>query len=116
MKKLFRQKAKPITVFLASESETDPYEHTIELLYLNPIPIKAMIAQISPEKMVWRFYGKKVSEAKELIIEQNNLNLIRMSYKIEIEGTEFLAYNDKTANFSIELLDDNYARVVLWRP
>ena len=115
MDNLFREQAKTIRVYMAKETETDPFEHTKSQSYLNPIPVKAIVSTVAPKKLSWKFYGLKVVEAKELIIEQKYLNLIRMSYKIEIDGTDFHSYKAKTANFTIFALNDKYSRVVLWR-
>ena len=115
MEKMFKELAKSIKIFIAKESITDPFEKTISRSDLNPIPIKAIVSTVTPEKLSWKFYGLKVMEAKELIIEKNNLNLIRLSHKIEIDGIEFYSYRENVSNFTIFSLDDKYVRITLWR-
>lgn len=115
MEKMFRQLAKSIRIYIAKESILDPFEKNISRTDLNPISIKAIVSTVTPEKLSWKFYGLKVIEAKELIIEQNNLNLIRMSHKIEIDGINFLSYKENVSNFTIYSLDDKYVKITLWR-
>ncbi len=115
MDKMFKQLAKSIRVYIAKESIIDPFEKNVSRLNLNPISIKAIVSTVSPEKLNWKFYGMKVQEAKELIIKKNDLNLIRLSHKIEIDGIYFLSYRENVSNFSIFSLDDKYVRITLWR-
>ena len=86
LKELIRKEGKIIRVYCGQEVETDPFEKSVSITLYNPIPIKCIITTVSPEKFIWKFYGIKVSEAKEIIIENRHLPTIRNSHKIEIDN------------------------------
>ena len=115
LKDLIRQEGKIIRIYLGVESQIDPFSKEVSVTLHNPIPIKAIVTTVASEKLIWKFYGIKVQEAKELIVNNKDLKLIRMSHKIEIGETEFYAYRDNIASFTIQELDENYSRVTIWR-
>lgn len=115
MDKLFREHSRKIHIILGKESIDDPDEKNTTISFLNPIPIKAIVSDIVAEKLIWKFPGIKVEQAKELILRKRDLDLIRLSHKILIDGIEFYAYQDNIANFSIEHLRCDWYRVNVWR-
>jgi len=82
----FGDVAKTIRVYLASEVETDPYEHTVELTELPPLPIKAIVTDLIASQAQWKMPGIVTERAREIIIKKKHRNLIEQSYKIEIDG------------------------------
>jgi hypothetical protein len=115
MNSFFENTSKTILVYIAKETTSDPYEKNVSISYLNPLPIKALISTISAEKAVWKFYGIKTSEAKELTVKTKDVQVIKMAHKILIESIEYYAYKDNITNFTIEQLDDTYSRINIWR-
>lgn len=86
MEKLFKEIAKPIKIYLGKETIVDPIEKNVSLTMLNPIPIKAIIADLTFAKMQWAMPGVMADKAKEIIIQIRHKSLLEMSQKIEIDG------------------------------
>ena len=57
MDKLFQETAKNIKIFLAIETIDDPYEKNVSLTDLNPIPIKAIVSDLTFAKINWAIPG-----------------------------------------------------------
>ena len=92
LKDLINQEGQWIQIVLGKEIITDPEEDSKKVIFNNPIPIKALVNSISPEKLTWKFFGVSISEAKELIIDAKYENLIKKSQKILIDNVEYVAY------------------------
>lgn len=99
-----------VKIFLGIERSQDPESKDVSVTNINPIPIKAIVTQVAPEKLLWKFYGVQVSEAQEIICDKKYLSLIRQSQQIEINGIKFNAYRDNTGSLFIQDLGD-YIRV-----
>jgi len=86
MYKLFRDMAKPIKIYLGIETVVDPIEKNVETTMLNPIPIKAIISDLTFAKIQWAMPGIVADKAKEITIQIRHKSLLEMSQKIEIDG------------------------------
>ncbi len=85
MENLFKEHAKNIKVYIARETIIDPYEKNVELTNLNPLPLKAIVTDLTTSQATWKMPGIEVSKAKELIIEKKYRSLIEKSQKITIQ-------------------------------
>lgn len=108
MKKLFKQKSETIQVYIGRETEDDPYEKTTTVVMDNPIMIKALVNDIPSEKIIWRLPNIKTEKAKELIIEQRNIEVIRLSQKITIDSEDYYGYRDNTGKLLLTEVDGEY--------
>jgi len=81
---LFKEKSEYIRIFLGTEIETDPYEHTVEETLLNSIPIKAIVSDISPASSQWKMPGIVSEKTKQIIIKKKHEDMLKMSRKIKI--------------------------------
>ena len=86
MDELFKNKAINIRIYMGTETQTDPYEKTVDVTLLNPIPIKAIVTDLTSTQMSWKSAGIIIEKAKEIIIKKKYKNLLEMSQKIEIDG------------------------------
>lgn len=86
LNEFFRDAGKNIRVYLATETENDPYEHTTDKTELSPIPIKAIVSDLVSSQSQWKLPGITTEKAKEIIIKKKHRNLIEQSYKIEIDN------------------------------
>lgn len=86
MENLFKEKSQYIRIYVGTTTETDPYEHTVEVTMLNPIPIKAIVTDLTSAKVQWAMPGIVTDKAKEIIIEKKNYPMLEMSQKIQIIG------------------------------
>lgn len=110
-KQLFRETAERVRVYVGREEIQDPTERNVEIEMLNPIPIRAIIRDELPEKLIWKFPGINVSKSKSLIIEKNKLNLLRLSQKIQIKGEDFVGYKNNDGEFYIKSVGIDYVRI-----
>lgn len=86
MDKLFKDMAKSIKIYLGKENIDDPYEKNVSLTTMNPIPIKAIISDLTFAKIQWAMPGIVADKAKEITIKIRHKSLLEMSQKIEIDG------------------------------
>lgn len=115
MERVFREDAEIVKIYLGKETIQDPFEQNVTVSFQNPIPIEAIISTVSPEKAVWKIYGIKVMEAKDLIVRDKHISLFRLSQKVTIDGNEFYPYKDATVNFTIMPLREGFSRITIWR-
>ena len=108
MENLFRDFAINIKIFVAIENVEDPYEHNTTFEYLNPIPIKALVNDLSFSKAQWSLPGIASSKVKEIIFEKKHLSLLLKSSKIEIELEDYEGYKiNGKLSYKVE---DQYVR------
>ena len=85
LNEFFRDVGRPIRIYLASEVETDPFEHTKEFTELSPISIKAIVTDLIASQSEWKMPGIATAKAKEIIVKKKHKTLLEQSYKIEID-------------------------------
>ena len=105
-------KLEKILIYPAKETETDPFEHTKTLSYLNPVPVDALIRNISTEALTWKYYGTIPIGSRECIVEKKYKNLFLAANKIKIGGDYFNTYKDDVKGFGIITRQD-YLIVIL---
>ncbi len=86
LNEFFGEHAKTIRIYLATETITDPYEKNVSLTQLNPIPIRAIISDVSPASAVYKMPGISTEKVKEIIIKSKYESLLIQSQKIKIEN------------------------------
>ena len=92
MDELFREMSQRIQIFLAVSSVNDPFEKNETLSELPSLPISAVVNDLGFGKVKWQMDGISTSDAKELIIEKKNKNLLEQCYKIQIDGIDYEGY------------------------
>lgn len=118
MKEFFDENSVTILVTIKSEVVDDPEENNKTLTKnTNKIPIKAvLIGNVKPEQLQWKFYGKEISEARVMFVENNKLSMLKLSHSIEISGVTFEGYKDATNRFSILPLNgEDYSQITVFR-
>lgn len=112
MEDVFRENARTILMYQGIETETDPYEHAVETVLLNPLPIKAIIADLTFSKVQYSMPGIEVSKAKEIIIKKKYETLLKQTYKIKIDD-EF--YNGWQINGFLQYrTEGNYIKAYVY--
>lgn len=92
--------------------EIDPISHEKSEELLNPIAIDAYIREVSPEALVWRYYGIIPIGSKEIVCEKRWKETIKSARKITINDEEYKTLWDDSKGFSI-LERENYLIVIL---
>ena len=88
-------------VYSAKETQVDPYEKNREKAYLNPLPIKGLIRQVSYEALHWKYYGQIPVGSIEVIAEKKYLTLFKTADKIKYKDNYFKCYKDNAQGFAI---------------
>lgn len=83
---LFREHAQNIYIYPALETDADPFEKNVDIIKMNPLPIKAIVTDLAFAKIQWSMVGIETDRAKEIIIEAKYLPLLKLSYKIKIDN------------------------------
>jgi hypothetical protein len=86
---MFNESGQCILVYMATETETDPFEHTIELTELQPVRLRAIVTDLVASQSQWKMPGIVTEKAKELLIEKKYKALIENSYRIVIDGETY---------------------------
>lgn len=109
---IFREHSKKIWVYIGKETETDPIEHTVEVTLQNPIPIKAIVTDLTPTKTQYAMPGIVTDKSKEIIIKKKYKALLEMSQKISIDGDYYEGWRKNgTLQYRIE---GNYLRAYIY--
>jgi len=105
-------KLKTLYAYASTETIVDPYEKNRENLFQNPLPIKALIRQISQEALRWKYYAQLPSGSIEVIAEKKYKTLFRTADKIKFEEEYYKCWRDDSKGFAI-LEREDYIIVVL---
>ena len=114
MDNLFKESSQKILIYMSVSTVLDPFDKNTKEVVLNSLPIDAIVTDIAGESMSWKTGGIITSDSKEIICEKKHKNLIKLSYKIEIEGEEFIGYK-KNGQMQIRNIDSDYIRLYIHR-
>jgi len=83
---LFEQHQKNIKIYLGVETVTDPYEKSVDISLLQPVPIKGIVTDLTNAQSQWKMPGIIADKSKEIIVKKIHRGLLEMSQKIQVEG------------------------------
>jgi hypothetical protein len=83
-----------IQVYTGAEVSQDPYEDNVTTTYNNPLPIKAIVVDLTTTQATWKMPGIQITKAKEIFIHKKYRSLILLSQKIEIEGDMYEGWKE----------------------
>jgi len=110
--KLFKEQAQNIRIYLATETIADPYEKNVMLTELNPIPIKAIVIDLTFAKIQWVMPGIIANKAKKITIEKKYESLLLKSQKIQI-GTDY--FEGRKVNGKMQYrIEGDYLRAYIY--
>lgn len=121
MLELFRTESQKIAVFLHASkikgTNYDPFRNTGETtVNRNPIFIKAIVRDVSPEKLILKEIGLALSGAKELIIKTSDTGAIKASERIQINGEDYYIFHQALGNkFLIYNRPYGLTRIIIFR-
>lgn len=85
-RQLFRESSERIRIYVGKEVIQDPTELNVEIEMLNPIPISAVVSDLTTTQASYKLPGIEVNRAKQIIVEKNKINLLLLSQKIMFKG------------------------------
>jgi hypothetical protein len=83
-----------IEIFTGSEQVLDPYEKNVQVTYNNPLPIKAIVVDLTAAQANWKMPGVVVQKVKEIYVQKKYRSLIEASQKIQIKGEMYEGWRD----------------------
>lgn len=89
---IFKEQGKCIKIYLAKETQVDPYEKNTELTYLAPITVRAIVTDYTFAQAQWKMPGIEADKSKEIIVEKTKRSLLEASQKIMIDGEFYLGW------------------------
>ena len=92
MDTVFKENSQTIRIYLANTTITDPFKKTKSVTYLNPLPIKAIVTDLGFSQIQWKMPGIVTDKAKEIIIESKREDLLKQSYKIQIDDEYYYGW------------------------
>lgn len=114
METLFREHSQKIYIYMATETVLDPYEKNISVNMLNPLPIKAIVTDLTSAKIQWAMPGIITEKGKEIIIEKKHRTLLEKSQKIQIVGDSDLYEGWKVYGKMQIREEQNYLRCYIY--
>jgi hypothetical protein len=100
------EKLTKVLIYCAKETVDDPYEKTTTKTFFNPTTINALVRDLSPESLVWRYYGQILMGSKELICEKKHLNTLKSADKIKIGDNYYKVRKDDSKGWAIQERQD----------
>jgi hypothetical protein len=101
---LLKQEGKLVTlyVYASISRQSDPYEkNQDDKTYLNPLPIKGLVREVSPEALHWKYYGQIPIGSIEVIAEKKYQSLFQTADKIKYGDDFYSCWKDDSKNFMI---------------
>ena len=95
------EKLTKVLIYVAQEVVDDPYERTKTLTYQQPVAIDALVRDVSPEALVWKYFGQIPMGSKEIICEKRHLNTLKAADRIKIENSYYKTRKDDSKGFNI---------------
>jgi len=100
------EKLTKVLIYCAKETVDDPYEKSTTKSFLNSTTIDALVRDLSPESLVWKYYGQIPMGSKELICEKKHLNTLKSADKIKIGDSYYKVRKDDSKGWAIQERQD----------
>lgn len=100
-KSFYKDYERNIKIYFSSQSLGDsfnPRENNYVDSNLNPMIIKGIVTEISPEKLMWKPYGTERGSVVEVLLDAKYKEWIKLASKIEIDSKSYMVYKEATGN------------------
>jgi hypothetical protein len=106
--KILRDEGKLSKVILYPAIETfdDPYEKTKTDSFLNPLPVKGYVTQLSFESLKWKYPGLTPSGSVQVITYSKYEKIFQTADKIKIGDNYYKTLKDDSKGYMIMRRDD----------
>lgn len=91
-----------VLVYSAKDTIVDPYEKNTDKTFLNPMPIDTLTRDLSPESLVWKYFGQIPMGSKEIICEKKYINALKIADKIKIGDNYYKVRKDDSKGWAIQ--------------
>jgi len=116
MEQIFYENSQCIRVYLGKETVVDPYEKNTEVSLLNPIPVKAIVADLVASQIQWKMPGIVANKAKEIYVEKKHRTLLEKSQKISVkENNTWVEFEGWRVNGQMQIREEgDFLRVYIY--
>lgn len=113
MEELFHcNNSKIIKVYIAIEMIEDPVEKNTTKTLLPPLPIRAIVSDLTASQARWKLSGVDVSKSKEIYVNKCYRSLLEKSVKIEIDGEDYEGWK---VNGQMQIREEgDYLRIYIY--
>ncbi|KKL21927.1 hypothetical protein LCGC14_2440540 [marine sediment metagenome] len=112
MDNLFKDSSEKILIYLSVQTVEDPFEKNSSQSILPSLPIDAIVSDLGFSSIQWKMPGVLTSKAKEIIIKKKHENLLKLSYKIRIDGEDYQGW---TISGRLQYrIEDEYLRAYVY--
>ena len=101
-----------VWLFPAEKRINDPYDMTTTQTFLNPIPVDAVVMDLTPESLRWKYTGKVPLGSKKIICPKKYKALFKLASKIKIKDDYYKTWQDDSKSYAI-LEREAYIMVIL---
>jgi len=113
LRELIEEQGKWIRIYPAREVKVDPYEDEIDYEILQPIAVKAIVADLTFSQAEWKIKGITVDKAKEIILPKRYKGIIEHSYLVEIDEDFYKAWR---VNGKMQIREEGeYIRIYIYQ-
>lgn len=110
--RLFRTYAEDVDVYLQSShtkgEDYDPaYNIREERTLQNARTVKAMVRDKSSNSLIINKLGLTALGAKSVVVQEMNVSLLKLAYKIIINDEEYTPYHEAVGN-KFQVIDDGF--------
>lgn len=102
-----------IQIYTGQEVIQDAYENNTTVVYNNPLPIIAIVTDLTAAQATWKMPGIQVSKVKEVFCYSKYRSLIEQSQKICIEGDMYEGWREN-GHMQIREMAGNVIRLYVY--
>lgn len=113
-KDLIKEIGVTIWIWLGRQVSQDPEEQDKLDIVFNPIPIRALVSDLTSAQMTWKTSGTQEMQGKEIIVNKKYRNTIEQAYKIKIDDDYYVGWKDNQGRTQIREESD-YIRLYVYR-
>jgi len=94
-------KLSKVLIYPGQETIADPFEKNKSISLGQYLPIEGLVRDISPEALVWRYYGQIPIGSKELICQKKYKLTLLAADKLQIGDNFFKVRKDDSKGFAL---------------
>jgi hypothetical protein len=114
LKELLRINGEIIWVYLSKSIKQDPEEEDKKDIAYNPIPIRALVTDLTSASVQWKMPGISETQGKELVLNKKYKNTIEQAYKMTIDSDTYVGWKDSQGRTQIRE-ESGYIRLYIYR-
>jgi len=84
-----------IRVYVGKETIQDPFEKDVTVVCTNPIPVRAIVEDLTSASAQWKMPGIKVAKVKDILVDYKHRALLEHSSKIEYQGELYEGWKEQ---------------------